>query len=330
MIRGKALFEGTIWRILNSINNFNSERTLNIEGVPEIFKNLLKRAIVKCSQKRATAKELLDIILEKNVPKQEIILVNNLTYQTPRSRQGGSIDKLINVFQQQPKKNSIPSLSSINNPVTDSPYNINSLQISTNDILISGSADKTIKFWNIQTGQCIRTLNGHENDVRCFQMVGNEILLSGSDDKTIKVWLVKTFELMNTMTGHNGSVYCLQLIINRSTKETLVLSGSADETIKIWRFKTGQCLVTLRGHEDSVKSIQVVSEDIIISGSDDKTIRIWSIKQEKCLRTVTTRQYITCLEVLSNDTLISGSWDCTIQLWSIKTGNNLCYLFFTF
>ena len=79
-------------------------------------------------------------------------------------------------------------------------------------------------------------------------------------------------------------------------------------------------MATLKGHEDSVKSIQVVSEDIIISGSDDKTIRIWSIKQEKCLRTVTTRQYITCLEVLSNDTLISGSWDCTIQLWSIKTG----------
>jgi len=243
MIRGKALFEGTIWRILNSINNFNSERTLNIEGVPELFKNLLKRSIVKCSKKRATAKELLDIILERNVPKQqEIILVNNLTYQqspiNSRSRQGGSIDKLINVFQHQPKKNSIPSLSTISNyPITDSPYNINSLEISTNDILISGSADKTIKFWNIQTGQCIRTLNGHENDVRCFQMIGNEILLSGSDDKTIKIWLVKTFELINTLTGHTGSIYCLQLIINRSTNETLVLSGSADETIKIWRFK---------------------------------------------------------------------------------------------
>lgn len=58
----KALFEGTIWRILNSINNFKSDKSLNVDNVPDIFKNLLKRTIVKSPHQRASTKELLDII----------------------------------------------------------------------------------------------------------------------------------------------------------------------------------------------------------------------------------------------------------------------------
>ena len=58
----KALFEGTIWRILNSIHNFKSERNLNIDNIPDVFKNILRRTIVKNPQQRATTKELLELL----------------------------------------------------------------------------------------------------------------------------------------------------------------------------------------------------------------------------------------------------------------------------
>ncbi len=36
---------------------------------------------------------------------------------------------------------------------------------SDNQFIISGSCDKTIKIWNTYTGECLKTLKGHNNYV---------------------------------------------------------------------------------------------------------------------------------------------------------------------
>ena len=33
--------------------------------------------------------------------------------------------------------------------------------------VVSASRDKTLKVWDIETGECVATLQGHSNDVRC-------------------------------------------------------------------------------------------------------------------------------------------------------------------
>ena len=33
--------------------------------------------------------------------------------------------------------------------------------------VVSGSEDKTLKVWDVATGECVATLEGHSNDVRC-------------------------------------------------------------------------------------------------------------------------------------------------------------------
>jgi WD40 repeat protein len=59
--------------------------------------------------------------------------------------------------------------------------------------LVSGSDDKTIKLWNVEKRQEIRTLHGHDSRVRSvnFSPDGNT-LVSGSWDNTIKLWKVET------------------------------------------------------------------------------------------------------------------------------------------
>ena len=55
--------------------------------------------------------------------------------------------------------------------------------------LVSGSFDKTIKVWNLSTGQEVRTLTGHIAYVYSVAISADgQTLASGSDDKTIKVW----------------------------------------------------------------------------------------------------------------------------------------------
>ena len=56
-----------------------------------------------------------------------------------------------------------------------------------NNILYSGSDDKTIRAWNLDTNQCITALQGHTGYVSCL-VVHNNRLYSVSDDRTIHAW----------------------------------------------------------------------------------------------------------------------------------------------
>jgi eukaryotic-like serine/threonine-protein kinase len=55
--------------------------------------------------------------------------------------------------------------------------------------IATGSTDRTLKTWDLQTGRLLRSLNGHSDWVLAltFDSTGQS-LVSGSKDKTIKVW----------------------------------------------------------------------------------------------------------------------------------------------
>lgn len=42
------------------------------------------------------------------------------------------------------------------------------------NVIISGSTDRTLKVWNAETGQCTHTLYGHTSTVRCMHLHKNK------------------------------------------------------------------------------------------------------------------------------------------------------------
>jgi WD40 repeat protein len=58
---------------------------------------------------------------------------------------------------------------------------------------LSGSSDKTLRLWDVATGQELRTFKGHMEQVRsvAFSPDGRTAL-SGSDDKTLRLWRIDT------------------------------------------------------------------------------------------------------------------------------------------
>ena len=143
--------------------------------------------------------------------------------------------------------------------------------------LVTGSYDATIKIWDIETGEEIRTLRGHTSGIRCLQFDGTK-LISGSIDKSLKVWNWRTGECHSTYSGHGGGVISLHF------DSTILASGSMDKTVRIWNFEDKSTCV-LRGHEDWVNAVKVdAASRTVFSASDDCTVRLWDLESKSTIK----------------------------------------------
>jgi len=97
--------------------------------------------------------------------------------------------------------------------------------------LASGSRDKSIRVWDVSTGQCLITMLGHDNWVRGLSWhPGGKYLLSASDDKSLRVWDVAHKRCSKRLEAHNH--FCTSVDFHRNNP--YVITGSVDQTIKIW------------------------------------------------------------------------------------------------
>ena len=98
-----------------------------------------------------------------------------------------------------------------------------------NGQLVSGSHDKTLRIWDVKSGDCEQILTGHTNIVKCVCVLPNGQLVSGSWDNTLRIWDVKSGDCVQTLTGHTSSVRCVCVLPNGQ-----LVSGSRDKTLRIW------------------------------------------------------------------------------------------------
>lgn len=201
---------------------------------------------------------------------------------------------------------------------------INDVTISPDgQLFASASADKTIKVWNLATGQEIYTLKGHASYVNVLAISPDgRTLVSGSADKTIKLWDLGNGKEIRTLGGHSNYVKSVAI----SPDGQMIASGSSDKTVKLWNLATGQEIRTLQGHLNDINSLAIsANSQILASGSADKTIKIWNLSTGQEIRTLQGHSsYVNSLALSPNGEMIaSGSADKTIKIWNLSTGQEI-------
>src|SRR5207247_7726440 len=100
--------------------------------------------------------------------------------------------------------------------------------------LATAGEDKTIKLWNVATGEAIDTLEGHTAAVAGVTFLNDHRLASCGGDNVAQVWDLETSEILFTL-GHQQPVAA----VAASPDGTCVATASLDNGVKLWKAGTG-------------------------------------------------------------------------------------------
>jgi WD40 repeat protein len=185
---------------------------------------------------------------------------------------------------------------------------------------LSGSADDTLRLWDLDTGESLRTLEGHADMVSAVAaLTDGRRALSGSHDKTLRLWDLATGETLRILEGHTSGVNAVAVLADGRR----ALSGSIDNTLRLWDLDAGETLCILKGHTAPVTEVTAVGDGSRgLSGSADSTLRLWDLTTGETLRTLEGHtDEVTAIAVLDDGhSALSGSIDGTLRLWDLDSG----------
>jgi WD40 repeat protein len=109
---------------------------------------------------------------------------------------------------------------------------------------VSICENDALKVWDLDSGDCLRTLKGHTSEVTGVALTPDgHYAVSASWDRTLKVWDVGSGECLRTLQGHTGWVTGVAL----TPDGRCAVSASQDHTVRVWDLASGACLASFPG-----------------------------------------------------------------------------------
>ncbi|XP_056413585.1 kinesin-like protein KIF21B isoform X2 [Hyla sarda] len=214
---------------------------------------------------------------------------------------------------------------------------------STEELLFTGSKDRTCKLWNLVTGQEICSLRGHPNNVISVKNCANTGLVLTASASCVRLWdirdsarCVRTLLSSGQVTsgdpcsslrsgGSQAELQINQIALNSKGTTLYVAAGNA---VRVWNLERLQLMGKLTGHMAPVMCLTVSSttnnRDLVITGSKDHYVKMFVLPSGWGGSITPTYNLepphydgIECLTVQDN-ILCSGSRDNGVKKWDIQ------------
>uniref|UniRef100_A0A8D1I6R8 Kinesin family member 21B n=1 Tax=Sus scrofa TaxID=9823 RepID=A0A8D1I6R8_PIG len=216
----------------------------------------------------------------------------------------------------------------------------------TDELLFTGSKDRSCKMWNLVTGQEIAALKGHPNNVVSIKYCSHSGLVFSVSTSYIKVWdirdsakcirtLTSSGQVVSgdacaaastrTITSAQGEHQINQIALSPSGTMLYAASGNA---VRIWELSRFQPIGKLTGHIGPVMCLTVTQtasqHDLVVTGSKDHYVKMFELGECVTGTISPTHNFepphydgIECLAI-QGDILFSGSRDNGIKKWDLE------------
>jgi len=201
------------------------------------------------------------------------------------------------------------------------------------DLLVSGSADHTVKVWDIEAGKEKETYRGHKDEVRCIAFgPDGKTFASGGKDAVVCVQSITGKDVWTLTDLHLNSIESVSLFQFRvgdgdgeGASAPALWTGSADQTARVWVFSLAdggrvddrRQLRHFHTHTQTVTS--VVQSDLpngmMATAGADGSIKLYDIANERF--TLLGHQGPVRALALARDHsfLVSAGNDGTVRFW---------------
>ncbi|KAF2459160.1 WD40-repeat-containing domain protein [Lineolata rhizophorae] len=133
------------------------------------------------------------------------------------------------------------------------------------ETLVSGSADKTLRQWDLVKGRCVQTLDVLWAAAQASATLNTNSSTSSSGGGQ---WRNAGGRLPDASADFVGALQCF---------DAALACGTADGMVRLWDLRSGQVHRSLVGHTGPVSALQF--DDVhLVTGSLDRSVRIWDLR----------------------------------------------------
>ncbi|CAB3988481.1 Kinesin KIF21A [Paramuricea clavata] len=195
--------------------------------------------------------------------------------------------------------------------------------------MFSGSKDRTVKIWDLNTGEETMSLGQHKRDVTSLKYCAETKRLFSVSQNIIKIWDIRSppAKCIKSITsgGVTSDSSINDLTVNHSGTHVFAANGN---TVKIWDLNNYQMIGKLGGHAGHVMALLLLGIEepyLMLTGSRDHYIKMFELSGtlsgiQTPIQTFEPPHYdgVQSLALQGNN-LFSGSRDNSIKKWNLST-----------